>query len=73
MVCDACMKIYIVYIRYSVLLVLVLSVSGFDYLIHTLNVNFKIWSGQPMKKWFTLILNVLKIKIILKYTKSQVL
>ena len=73
MVCDACMPMYIVYIWHFLLWVFALSVTNFDYLIHILNVRFKIWDDKPTKSDFTLILNILKIKIVLIYTKSQVL
>ena len=33
---------FIVYIQYSVLWVFALAVGDFDYLIHILNINFKI-------------------------------
>ena len=47
---DACMIIYIAYIQYSVLWVFPLSKGVFNCFIHVLNVHFKFWAGQPIKK-----------------------
>ena len=49
---DKCMIMYIVYIQYSVLWVFALSMSDFDCLAHILNIHFKLWASQPIKKWF---------------------
>ena len=50
MLCDVCIIMYIVYIQYFILWVFVLYVGSFDYLIHILNVSFKIEAGQPITK-----------------------
>ena len=66
---DACMIMYIIYIEYSILRVFALSVSVFNCFIHILNFGL----ASQLKSDFTLILKILKIKIILNYTKFQIL
>ena len=52
---DACMIMYIVYIQYSILQVIALSVGVFSYFIHVLNVVLNFGLASQSKVIFTFI------------------
>ena len=73
MVYDACMRIYIPYVWYSVLWVITLFVGVSTILLHVSNVVLNSGLVSQSKSDFHIILNVLKLWIILEYKKSHVL